>query len=82
VQATRNHPSLTIGASPRATLALLRAAQAFALIRGEEFITPRHVKQLAKPVLAHRVILRSGNATSQASEALIGEILASVAVPA
>lgn len=81
VQATRTHSALAVGASPRATLALLRAAQAFALIRGESFITPRHVKHLARAVLAHRIILRSGTSAALAAEGVIGEILASVPVP-
>jgi len=81
VQATRNHPGLSLGASPRATLALLRAAQAFALIRGEDFITPRHIKQIARPVLSHRVIARSGTNAAQAADTLIGEILGSVSIP-
>lgn len=81
VQATRHHPKLSLGASPRATLALLRAAQAWALIRGEGFITPRHIKRLAGPVLAHRIVLRSGSNAAQATEAVISEIIETVPVP-
>lgn len=82
VTATRNHPALSLGGSPRATLALVRAAQAMALIMGGDFITPRHIKQMARPVLSHRIILRSGATAAQATEAIVDEVLASVPVPA
>ena len=82
VQATRIHPALALGASPRATQAMVRAAQAFALMREEEFITPRHVKQVARHILAHRLIPRAHANASQAADAIAGEIIASVAVPA
>ena len=57
VQETRNNPMLFLGASPRASLALLHAAKAFALINGRDFISPEDVKHLALPILRHRVIL-------------------------
>ena len=82
VKATRTHPDLMLGASPRASLALLRAAQAFALLRGEEFITPSHIKQLAQPVLAHRILPRSGVHTATAAQAILTEVLGSLPVPA
>lgn len=81
VQATRSHPALSLGASPRATLALLRAAQALALMHGGDFITPQHIKQIALPVLSHRIILRTGGQSAQAAEVVVNEILASVSVP-
>lgn len=82
VQATRSHAGLMLGASPRASLAMLRAAQALALLRGEDFITPRHVKQVARHVLAHRIIPRSGANAAQAADAIVAEILNAIAVPA
>jgi len=82
VQATRNHPGLALGASPRATLALLRAAQAFALMLGGGFITPQHVKNVARQVLSHRIIPRSGASSAQTAEAIVGEVVASTRVPA
>ncbi len=57
VRSTRGHPALQLGASPRASLALLRAARALALTRGRGFVTPDEVKTLAVPVLAHRLML-------------------------
>ena len=56
VHETRNHKRLTVGASPRASIALTRAAQAHALIVGRDYVLPDDVKGLAVPVLAHRVL--------------------------
>jgi len=59
VRSTRTDPRLALGASPRAALALHRAAQARALLQGRSYVLPDDVKALAVPVLAHRVILTS-----------------------
>ena len=59
VRATRSHDDVQLGASPRATLALHRAAQALAAVRGRAFVAPDDVKYLAVPVLAHRLILHT-----------------------
>ena len=56
--ATRNHPSVQLGASPRASLALLRTSRAYAASMGRGFVTPEDISDLAKHVLAHRLILR------------------------
>jgi MoxR-like ATPase len=56
--ATRRHPQLRLGASPRGTLALTRAAQGLALLRKQSYVTPDAVKAMAGPVLEHRLILR------------------------
>ncbi|MDR1735547.1 MAG: MoxR family ATPase [Oscillospiraceae bacterium] len=58
VRATREHPDIELGASPRGSLALFRAAQARALSRGRGYMLPDDVKAMAEPVLAHRLILR------------------------
>jgi MoxR-like ATPase len=58
VRATRTHPDVALGASPRGTLALFRAAQALAAIRGRDFVLPDDVKYLAPMSLAHRLIVR------------------------
>jgi MoxR-like ATPase len=83
VEKTRSHAGLALGASPRGTLALVRAASAYALVSGQRYATPEHVKRIAPAVLAHRVIAKPGAAVSadRAAEAAIAEILASVAVP-
>ena len=56
-QASRQHQDVVLGASHRCSLALFRSSQALALMRGREFVTPDDVKELAVPVLAHRLIL-------------------------
>jgi MoxR-like ATPase len=58
VRRTREHRQLTLGASPRASVALLQSAKALALMRGRAFVIPDDVKQMALPVLRHRVLLR------------------------
>lgn len=57
VGTTRSHPSLFLGASPRASVALLNSCKALAALRGRDFITPDDVQELAYPVLRHRIIL-------------------------
>ncbi|MGF7216794.1 MoxR-like ATPase [Spirosoma lacussanchae] len=57
VQATRANKSLYLGASPRASVALLNSAKALATLRGRDFITPEDVQELAAPVLRHRILL-------------------------
>jgi MoxR-like ATPase len=54
---TRNHQDLTLGASPRASVALMRAAKAWAAIHGRAFVTPEDVQAVAASVLRHRLIL-------------------------
>ncbi len=58
ITATRNHPDLSLGASPRGSLALYKAAQALALVRGRDFVTPDDIKELAPAVLPHRLIVK------------------------
>jgi len=58
VAATREHPQLLVGASPRGSLALLLLARAYAVITGRDFVVPEDVKAVAVPALAHRVSLR------------------------
>ena len=60
--ATRRHPDLILGASPRGSHALYRAAQAFAALRGRDYVLPDDVKYLAAPVLAHRCLLHPESA--------------------
>lgn len=57
VQETRNNPMLFLGASPRASVAILNGAKAFALIHGHDFISPEDIKKIALPVLRHRIVL-------------------------
>ncbi|HIG40019.1 MAG: MoxR family ATPase [bacterium] len=59
VAATRNHPSIQMGASPRASITLMKCSQALSLINGREFVSPETVQELATPVIAHRLALNS-----------------------
>ena len=80
--ATRRHPRLTLGVSPRGTLALLRASRALAASVGREFVLPDDVKALAGPVLEHRLMLTPEAQMGGSSQGdVLDEILASVPVP-
>ncbi|HEX9896266.1 MAG TPA: MoxR family ATPase [Dehalococcoidales bacterium] len=82
IQATRTHPALQLGASPRAMLALYHASQALAALRGREFVIPDDVKYLTPFVLTHRIIPRmESHLRGQTAEQALSEVLASVAVP-
>ncbi|WP_408959698.1 AAA family ATPase [Natrinema sp. 74] len=83
VAATREHPDVTHGASPRATLAYLDGAKVRAAIRGREYVIPDDVKALAEPVLAHRLVLTADAELSDtASAEVVADVLESVDVPA
>jgi MoxR-like ATPase len=60
--ATRRHPDLALGASPRATFALFRATQAFAALAGRDYVLPDDIKTLARPVWRHRLLVRPESA--------------------
>ena len=82
VRATRRQTSIELGASPRAALGLYRAAQANAILRGRDYVIPDDVRDLAMPVLAHRLVL--GTQTylrGRNVNEILGEILDSVPVP-
>jgi len=82
VNATRSHPDVYVGASPRAALALMRAAQGLAMLRGREFVTPDDVKALTVPVLSHRVIvLPSARVKDISGVTVVDEITTNVPVP-
>ena len=81
-QATRAHEDVELGASPRATLGLYRCSQAFAAIRGREYVTPDDVKVMAPYTLSHRTILTSqARLRGRQSEDVVKELLSSVEVP-
>lgn len=81
--ASRRHPALRLGLSPRATVQLARATRALAASRGRDFATPDDVKELAEPTLAHRLSVRHDFAARGVTAAdIVAEILASVPVPA
>ena len=80
-EATRNHPAVSLGVSPRGSIALIRAAQARAATHGRDFVGPEDVKELAPDALPHRLSVRGGT-SGETAESVIGEILKSVPVPA
>jgi MoxR-like ATPase len=76
VQATRKHPELALGASPRGSLALFRSAQARAAIRNRTFVEPEDIQTLAPLTLPHRCIVRPESVLrGRTPNAIIGEIM-------
>lgn len=78
---TRQHDAIALGVSPRGTLALLRASQAYAAIQGMSYVTPEFIRHLAPYVLAHRLILRSNLYKSSSAMELMNHILTDTAIP-
>ncbi|HEX5939875.1 MAG TPA: MoxR family ATPase [Dehalococcoidia bacterium] len=82
VQATRRHSAFTLGASPRASLALFRAARTLAALRGRAFVIPDDIQEMALLVLPHRLILSSqARLRGRDADALVEEVLEGVPVP-
>ncbi|HUX66605.1 MAG TPA: MoxR family ATPase [Terriglobales bacterium] len=83
VDATRHHPGLELGVSPRGLLMLHRAAQAWALLEGRAYCVPHDVKRLVVAVCAHRVLVepRLGDRRAQQAEQILDEIRSQVPVP-
>jgi MoxR-like ATPase len=80
--ATRSHPALELGASPRATLFLYRGSQALAAKEGRPYVLPDDVKALAVPILAHRLALTpQARLRGSTAEGIVEEVLNSVSVP-
>jgi MoxR-like ATPase len=82
VAATRDHPDLALGASPRASLALYRLAQARAAADGRDFVLPDDVKALAAPVLRHRLLFKpSAEMRGAGADKLLAQVMESLPVP-
>ncbi|MDA0814976.1 MAG: MoxR family ATPase [Chloroflexi bacterium] len=82
VNATRDHEAAYLGASPRGSLSLMRAAQAFAMLDERDFVQPDDIKALAYPVLGHRVIVSpSARVRDVDSAQIVNEVVERVAVP-
>jgi MoxR-like ATPase len=82
IHASREHEDVLLGASPRATLALYRTAQALAAIQERDFVVPDDVKRLAIPVLAHRLILKpESRLRKRTPQLVVQELVADVRVP-
>jgi MoxR-like ATPase len=83
VNATRTHPDIYLGASPRGSIALYRAGQARAALLGRDYVIPDDVKTLAGPALAHRVIIKTSSSIREVdAETVVRELLDSVPVDA
>ncbi|MDZ7673672.1 MAG: MoxR family ATPase [Acidimicrobiales bacterium] len=81
-EATRTHPQFDLGMSPRATLSLLRVTRVWAAMGGRDYVTPDDVKQLAEPVLAHRLLVTpEADLQGIDSAAILADVLDSVPVP-
>jgi len=82
IRATRTRPQITLGASPRAGVMLMKAAKARALVMGRDFVTPDDVKAVAMPVLRHRITLvPEAEVEGKSPDDCISEILLTVEVP-
>ncbi len=81
VSATRYMPQVKLGASPRGSIAMFRAAQAMALMNGRDYATPDDVKAVAGAVLSHRLILAAGQTDYGAPYDIVAELLANTQVP-
>ena len=80
--ATRQDPALTLGASTRAAIALIHAAQACALLAGRDYIIPEDVKHMAQPVLAHRLVLSpESRLKGVTAQSVVRRVLSGVPVP-
>jgi len=82
VRATREHPSVRLGSSPRGSLALMNAGKSMALLTGKKFVTPEIIHKLVEPVLGHRLIFRDSNMLDLENRMdFFKELLSSVSVP-
>lgn len=82
VRATRHNESIRYGASPRGSLGLMRTGQALALLRGRDYVLPDDIKYLARPVLAHRLILtEEERLRGGTTERFLEEVMAQIPVP-
>ena len=82
IHQTREHEDVALGGSPRASIALYRASQALAGIRGHDFVTPDDVKRIAAPILAHRLLIRPESRLRKITPAhIVDQILNEVEVP-
>jgi MoxR-like ATPase len=82
VRATRDHPDLQVGASPRSVEHMGDAARARALLNGREYVLPDDVKELAEPVWSHRLVLTTdARIRDRTTEAILQDVLEQVPVP-
>ena len=80
--ATRNHPAVALGASPRASVAIMQAARAFAYLLGREFVIPEDIVRLLIPVFEHRIVLRHETRLSKKTvRSVLEDVVSSVTPP-
>ena len=83
VRETRSAPGVQLGASPRASLALMKAAQALALLDGHDFVLPEHIQELAVPTIAHRMVIDpQARFSGTTARTIVDDIVRRVPVPA
>jgi len=82
IQATRNANGILHGASPRASIALMKIAQVLALFDDQEFVTPDHIQEIAVSVIAHRIVLDSeAQFSGTTAENIVEDIISNLPVP-
>jgi MoxR-like ATPase len=82
VNATRNKPGVILGASPRASISLMKTASALALFDNQEFVTPDHIQEIAVSVIAHRLMLDPQSKFSgKTARIVVEEVIKSIPVP-
>jgi MoxR-like ATPase len=83
VNGTRSASGVQLGASPRASIALMKGAQALALFDGLDFVTPEHIQELAEPVIAHRLVMEpQARFSGVTARSVVAEIVKKSRVPA
>jgi MoxR-like ATPase len=83
VSATRSAPGVQLGASPRASISLMKVAQALALFDGEEFVHPEHIKEIAVQVIAHRIVLDpQARFSGTTTQMVVSDLLRKIPIPA
>jgi MoxR-like ATPase len=82
IHATRDHPDLALGASPRGSLALFKSAQAYAALQGRNFVIPDDVKKFVIPCLAHRIIVRpESSLRGRKAQSVLEDLLENTEIP-
>lgn len=80
--ATRNHPAVALGASPRASIAIMQASRAFAYLRGRDYVIPEDIVRLLIPVFEHRIVLRQETRVNKRSiRSVLEDVVSSVTPP-
>ncbi len=80
--ATRNHPAVALGASPRASVAIMQASRAFAYLRGRDYVIPEDIMRLMIPVFEHRIVLRQETRVNRRSvRSVLEDVVSSVTPP-